>query len=128
MPFMTPARRRPSLLIVGCGDIGMRVLRLLVPRWRVLALTSSPQRCKVLRDAGATPLLGNLDEAATLGRLAGLADAVLHLAPPPGDGRGAAVRVPAREHDQGGQGARAGPAARGVTAPQRAAARARLSS
>jgi nucleoside-diphosphate-sugar epimerase len=88
MPFMTPAQRRPSLLIVGCGDIGMRVLRLLVPRWRVLALTSSPQRCKVLRDAGATPLLGNLDEAATLGRLAGLADAVLHLAPPPGDGEG----------------------------------------
>jgi nucleoside-diphosphate-sugar epimerase len=29
------------------------------------------------------PLLGNLDEPATLCRLAGLADAVLHLAPPP---------------------------------------------
>jgi nucleoside-diphosphate-sugar epimerase len=32
------------------------------------------------------PLWGNLDEPATLGRLAGLADAVLHLAPPPGQG------------------------------------------
>ena len=32
------------------------------------------------------PLLGNLDDAATLGRLGGLADAVLHLAPPPASG------------------------------------------
>jgi nucleoside-diphosphate-sugar epimerase len=78
--------RRPALLIVGCGDIGMRVLRLLAPRWNVLALTSSPQRMPQLRQAGATPLLGNLDVPASLRRLAGLADAVLHLAPPPGLG------------------------------------------
>ncbi|MDP3222043.1 MAG: SDR family oxidoreductase [Rubrivivax sp.] len=78
--------RRPTLLIIGCGDVGMRVLRLLQPRWRVLALTSSPTRCPVLRAAGAVPLLGNLDEPSTLGRLGGLADAVLHLAPPPGQG------------------------------------------
>lgn len=78
--------RRPTLLIVGCGDVGLRVLRELRGRWRVLALTSSPQRLGVLRAAGAVPLTGNLDEPATLGRLAGLADAVLHLAPPPGQG------------------------------------------
>ncbi len=64
----------------------MRVLRLLSPRWKVLALTSSPQRVAALRAAGATPLLGNLDVPCTLGRLANLADAVLHLAPPPGQG------------------------------------------
>ncbi len=83
-----PASRakRPTLLIVGCGDIGLRVLRLLVPRWRVLALTSSASRCELLRQHGAVPLLGDLDQAATLGRLGGLADAVLHLAPPPGQG------------------------------------------
>ncbi len=78
--------RRPVLLIVGCGDIGLRVLRLLQPRWRVLALTSSPQRRAALRAAGAVPLVGNLDDAPTLGRLAALADAVLHLAPPPSPG------------------------------------------
>ena len=77
---------RPTLLIIGCGDVGMRVLRLLTPRWRVLALTSSPERCAVLRAAGAVPLLGNLDEPATLGRLGQLADCVLHLAPPPNHG------------------------------------------
>ncbi|MBX3641585.1 MAG: NAD(P)H-binding protein [Rubrivivax sp.] len=78
--------RRPVLLIVGCGDVGLRVLRLLRGRYRVLALTSSPARRAALRDAGAVPLCGDLDQPATLGRLAGLADAVLHLAPPPGDG------------------------------------------
>ncbi len=79
--------RRPTLLIVGCGDIGLRVLRLLQPRWRVLALTSSPERGALLRACGALPLLGDLDRPATLGRLGALADAVLHLAPPPGQGR-----------------------------------------
>ena len=78
--------RRPTLLIVGCGDVGLRVLPLLVPRWRVLALTSSPARCTLLRERGAVPIQGNLDEPHTLGRLGGLADAVLHLAPPPGQG------------------------------------------
>jgi nucleoside-diphosphate-sugar epimerase len=84
---MSPRHRRPVLLIVGCGDIGLRVLRLLGGRWRVLALTSSPDRLPALRAAGAQPLLGDLDDAASLGRLAGLADAVLHLAPPPTDGQ-----------------------------------------
>jgi len=87
MPPPSTRQRRPVLLIVGCGDVGMRVLPQVLPRWRVLALTSSPARCDVLRRVGAVPLLGDLDRPATLGRLAGLADAVLHLAPPPGQGR-----------------------------------------
>jgi nucleoside-diphosphate-sugar epimerase len=74
--------KRPTLLIIGCGDVGLRVLRLLRGRWRVIALTSSPARVEALRAAGAVPLIGNLDDAATLARLAGVADAVLHLAPP----------------------------------------------
>jgi nucleoside-diphosphate-sugar epimerase len=86
MPNSPPIRRRPVLLIVGCGDVGMRVLRLLNGRWRVLTLTSSPERAPELRAAGAVPVAGNLDDPSTLGRLAGLADAVLHLAPPPANG------------------------------------------
>jgi nucleoside-diphosphate-sugar epimerase len=82
----TRRRRMSALLIVGCGDIGLRVLRLLHGRCRVLALTSTPSRRQALRNAGALPLLGNLDDVATLGRLGGLADAVLHLAPPPASG------------------------------------------
>lgn len=76
----------PRLLIIGCGDVGLRVLKLLAGRWRVLALTSSPARAGELRAAGAVPLVGNLDEPATLARLAGLADRVLHLAPPAREG------------------------------------------
>ena len=90
MPFAPSPlarQRRPSLLIIGCGDVGLRVLRLLAGRWRVFALTSTPSRASALRALGAVPLVGNLDEPATLGRLAGLADRVLHLAPPPGQGR-----------------------------------------
>jgi nucleoside-diphosphate-sugar epimerase len=78
--------RRPTLLIVGCGDVGLRVVRLLGRRFRVLALSSSPARVADLRHAGVLPLLGDLDDAASLGRLAALADFVLHLAPPPGHG------------------------------------------
>jgi len=84
----SPARRqRPVLLIVGCGDVGMRVARMLRGRWRVLAMTSSPARCAELRAIGAVPLVADLDVPATLQRAAGLADAVLHLAPPPLQGR-----------------------------------------
>jgi len=85
-PRATRLLRRPRLLIVGCGDVGLRVLRVLQGRWRVFALTHSPARRELLRAAGATPLAADLDDPASLGRLARLADAVLHLAPPPGAG------------------------------------------
>ncbi len=78
--------KRPTLLIVGCGDIGMRVAALLRGRWHLLALTSNAARVAELRVAGIQALVGDLDQPATLARLAGLADAVLHLAPPPTQG------------------------------------------
>jgi len=80
--------RQSTLLVIGCGDVGLRVVRALGGRLRVLALTSSPARCDALRAAGVLPVVGNLDEPASLARLAGLADAVLYLAPPPATGRG----------------------------------------
>ena len=72
-------------MIVGCGDVGLRVAGQLPPRVRVLALTSSDERVPALRRQRITPLRGDLDEPATLRRLAGLATRVIHLAPPPGD-------------------------------------------
>lgn len=86
-----PARfRRERVLIVGCGDVGQRAARALGNgrRVRLLALTSSAERCAALRAQGITPLLGNLDAPASLQRLAGLGTRVLHLAPPPsGEGQ-----------------------------------------
>lgn len=63
----------------------MRVARLLPHRTRVIALTSSASRAPDLRLQRIAPLLGNLDDVATLRRLAGLATHVVHLAPPPND-------------------------------------------
>ncbi|NVD73187.1 SDR family oxidoreductase [Duganella sp. BJB1802] len=76
----------PRLLIVGCGDVGMRLLPLLRPYFRVFATTSQPSRCAELRALGAVPLVADLDQPATLRRLAGLASRVVHLAPPPAEG------------------------------------------
>jgi nucleoside-diphosphate-sugar epimerase len=73
-------------LIVGCGDIGLRVARLLAPRTRLIALTSSAARVPVLRSRGVLPLLGDLDRPGTLARLGGLATRVIHLAPPRSEG------------------------------------------
>ena len=81
-----PSRfRRQRILIIGCGDVGLRVARQLAPRVRLLALSSSPERSPELRAQHITPLAGNLDQSATLRRLAGLATRVVHLAPPPGE-------------------------------------------
>ncbi len=82
-----PARfRRERVLIVGCGDVGLRVASRLSAGVRILALTSSPGRVDELRARGITPLRGDLDRAASLARLAGVATRVIHLAPPAGEG------------------------------------------
>ena len=82
-----PARfRRERVLIVGCGDVGLRLAGALPSRVRVLALTSSPARIGTLRAAGILPLQGNLDHPPSLARLAGIATRVIHLAPPRAEG------------------------------------------
>ena len=74
------------ILIVGCGDVGLRAARLLRGRARVYGLIRNPERASALRAAGVVPLIGDLDEHAGPARLASLADAVLHFAPPPAAG------------------------------------------
>ncbi len=78
--------KRPRLLILGCGDVGMRLLPLLRRQFRIFAVTSSPARCAQLRAAGAVPLVANLDDRHSIARLAGLAQHVVHLVPPQSDG------------------------------------------
>jgi nucleoside-diphosphate-sugar epimerase len=64
----------------------MRLLPLLRDRFRIFALTSQQTRLAELRAAGAVPLLGNLDQPATLAPFARLATHVVHLAPPQPEG------------------------------------------
>ncbi|HEV2608619.1 MAG TPA: NAD-dependent epimerase/dehydratase family protein [Noviherbaspirillum sp.] len=77
---------RPRLLIIGCGDVGMRLLPLVRDRFRVYAVTSQPGRCDELRNAGAIPIVANLDQPHTLARLARLSRMIVHLAPPQTEG------------------------------------------
>ncbi|HEU0186782.1 MAG TPA: SDR family NAD(P)-dependent oxidoreductase, partial [Gallionellaceae bacterium] len=74
------------ILIVGCGDIALRVAPLLRSRYRLFGLVRNPARFEALRSVGMVPLWGDLDEPRSLRQLHGLAHTVLHLAPPPGEG------------------------------------------
>lgn len=73
-----------NLLIVGCGDVLRRALPQLARRWRIIALVR--QRDASLDAFGVRQIVGDLDCRATLSRLSGLADAVIHSAPPPSQG------------------------------------------
>ncbi len=74
------------ILIVGCGDIALRVAHLLNGRYRLFGLLRNTARFAELHTAGITPLPGDLDNALSLRRLTGLAHTVLHFAPPPNTG------------------------------------------
>ncbi len=75
-----------KILIVGSGDVARRILPYLAGRFRVFALLRNASKLADWRNAGALPVLGDLDQRGSLKRLGGLADIILHLAPPPAQG------------------------------------------
>jgi nucleoside-diphosphate-sugar epimerase len=81
--YNSPVKR---LLIVGCGDVAWRALPSLRQRYRVFALLRDVRERARWQNAGASPIIADLDNRSSLARLAGLADLVLHLAPPPDKG------------------------------------------
>jgi len=70
------------LLIVGCGDIALRALPQLARNYQVFGLVRAAAQADRIVALGAIPLTGDLDDPATLAALSGVADLVLHLAPP----------------------------------------------
>lgn len=76
-----------TLLIVGCGDIALRTTPLLQAHYRVLGLCRSPENFTQLRSHGIIPVSGDLDCFKSLDKLAGVAQVVIHLAPPPNQGK-----------------------------------------
>lgn len=97
MTSICSAFRRPRILIIGCGDIGQRVVTQLLSgpnahlgktyaKPKIFALSSSPERFAELRQQGITPIGGDLDHPETLWRIARLASNVIHLAPPQNEG------------------------------------------
>ena len=75
------------LLLVGCGDIALRAAPLLRAHYRLLGLCRRPENFDRLRLCGITPVFGDLDNPKSLDKLAGIAHAVLHLAPPLNHGK-----------------------------------------
>jgi len=70
------------ILITGCGDIAMRVAPLLRKRYQLFGLVRREESCAALHAAGITPLPSDLDNRNSLSRIVGLANIVLHFAPP----------------------------------------------
>ena len=69
--------RRQRLLIIGCGDIGQRVVRQLHHGWQVIGVARSDETLQKIRTAGALAM--RADDAH---RLARWATHILHAAPP----------------------------------------------
>lgn len=77
---------KETLLIVGCGDIALRTAKLLQAHYRILGLLRNLDSAGRLRSHGIIPVYGNLDSPKSLEKLAGIAQRILHLAPPPNHG------------------------------------------
>jgi nucleoside-diphosphate-sugar epimerase len=76
-----------QVLIVGCGDIGVRVARLVQQGGgHVSALARSSESAERLCSFAIEPFMGNLDDANSLVDLPSAGALVFYLAPPPGGG------------------------------------------
>jgi nucleoside-diphosphate-sugar epimerase len=85
-PIRGEDRIDSNVLLVGAGDIAQRVVPLLVRRSRVWAVTRRASQAAALARLGAVPVTADLDDFQSLAPLAGLADSIVHLAPPPSHG------------------------------------------
>lgn len=77
----------PDILIVGCGDIGVRVARLEQAQGRAVAgLVRNDAGAGRLRDFDVTPVMGDLDDPDSLIALPSAGTLLYYFAPPPGGG------------------------------------------
>lgn len=76
-----------DVLIVGCGDIGLRVARILqASSCKVAGLVRSAEGAERLRGCKVEPVMGDLDDAESLAGLPVRGKVIFYLAPPPGGG------------------------------------------
>jgi nucleoside-diphosphate-sugar epimerase len=84
-PWQTSRIGGAKLAIVGCGDVGLRLLRLVSPKIKTLALGRSPINTAEMSHARFATL--DLDgDFQRLKRYCALAPWVVYLAPPPAEG------------------------------------------
>ena len=79
--------KKPRLLIIGCGDVVRRALPWLMQHFTVYATARSKESASQLNTLGVRPILADLDRPKSLARLGGIAEYLIHSAPP-GDGAG----------------------------------------
>jgi nucleoside-diphosphate-sugar epimerase len=91
----TALAARPTLLIVGCGDVGLRLVKWLRAkhpenRLRILATYRTAGKEAEIRRTGATPILLDLDNRSSVRakNLRGVAHWMINLSPPPNDSAG----------------------------------------
>jgi nucleoside-diphosphate-sugar epimerase len=75
------------VLLIGCGDVALRTADLLRGKVRLYGLIRRAEDVPRLRHRGIVPIIGDLDRLKSLDRLRAAPFAVLHFAPPPGEGR-----------------------------------------
>lgn len=76
-----------DVLIIGCGDIGVRLARLIrASGGQVAGLVRSRDGAERLRRYGIEPIPGDLDDAESLTGLPTAGKRIYYLAPPPGGG------------------------------------------
>ncbi|MFM7567514.1 MAG: hypothetical protein ACKO8O_02270 [Betaproteobacteria bacterium] len=89
-PGALPRRlRRATLVVIGCGDVGLRLIAQRIggpDRLRIIATARRADQLEAIRQLGAIPFACNLDDRHSLSRLAALPNRLIHLAPPPNIG------------------------------------------
>ncbi len=78
---------RNTIVIIGCGDIGMRVARLAIEEHAaVKAILRSPEKGEKLQQLGAQAIIADLDCPDTLINIPTAESVLFYFAPPPGGG------------------------------------------
>ncbi|MCC6922324.1 MAG: SDR family oxidoreductase [Nitrosomonas sp.] len=77
---------KKTVLMVGCGDIALRVAPLLQEKYRIFGLFRHPDKARPFCSLGVRAIAGDLDRRSSLKKLAGIAQIIIHLAPPPNHG------------------------------------------
>ncbi len=70
------------ILVVGCGDVGVRILQQHAARARIIGTARRREQSAQIRQAGGRALQIDLDSPRDCRRLAGLASRMIYLAPP----------------------------------------------
>jgi len=86
-PTIPRAFRRLRILFLGCGDVGERFAKAFADRFNIIGVTRHPERQTTLHASGARWLSVDLDRFKNCRRMTGLADWIVHSAPPPSVGQ-----------------------------------------